>query len=89
MKILGLIDIFATALLLATAYNIDIPSKVIIPVAVCLFLKALICLKDIGSMFDVGTGVLLLVSLSVTFHPAFFFIAAILIGSKGIMSLLA
>lgn len=89
MKILGLIDIFATFLLLAIAYNIDVPSKIIIPVAVCLFLKALICLMDIGSMFDIGTGVLLILSLSMTFHPAILFIAAILIGSKGIMSLFA
>jgi len=52
-------------------------------------LEALLFLADIGSLFDVIGGILLILSLSMTLPPLVFFVAAVLVGLKGMMSLFA
>lgn len=89
MKILGLGDIFGAVLLVATAYSLDIPRGLIITVAVYLFLKALAFLFDIGSVFDIIAGILLILSLSIVLPQMVLFISAVLVGTKGIFSLFA
>jgi len=89
VKALGIFDIFAAGLLVAAAYSLPAPKGLIIAAAVYLFLKALIFLMDIGSLFDVIAGILLILSLFMTLPPILLFIVAGLIGLKGIMSLFA
>lgn len=89
VKILGVFDILAATALVGVAYGVAIPQGLIITVAVYLFLKALIFLMDIGSLFDIIAGILLVLSLSITLPPLVLFILAGLIGLKGILSLFA
>jgi hypothetical protein len=87
MKILGVLDIIVTLLLIGVALNLEIPMGMIIFFTAILFLKALPFLPDIGSVFDVGAGVLLILSLFITLPMVVFLIAAGLLGLKGVMSL--
>ena len=89
VKILGIFDILAAATLVGVAYGVAIPQGLIITVAVYLFLKALIFLMDIGSLFDIMAGILLILSLSITLPAIILFILAGLLGLKGILSLFA
>ena len=89
VKLLGLLDILASGILVAAGFGISLPATLVIVFAVYLFLKALVFLLDIGSAFDVIAGILLILSLSMTLSPIVLFIAAGLVGLKGIMSLFA
>lgn len=89
IKMLGVLDLFAAGLLVGAAYSLPIPKGLVIALAVYLFLKALFFLKDIGSLFDIIGGVLLILSLSMVLPPIIFFVAAGLVALKGIMSLFA
>lgn len=89
VKILGVGDLLATALLLAKGFGLSVPLDMLIFVAACLFFKALICLFDIGGMIDMGVVILLTLSIFLNPPPWTLFVAAALIGQKGIMSLLA
>ena len=87
VKFLGIFDILAAGLLVGAGYHLAMPQGLIIAVAIYLFLKALIFLMDIGSLFDIVAGILLILSLSMTLPPLVFFILAGLVGLKGMMSL--
>ena len=89
IKFLGVFDIFAAGLLVGAGYHLPMPQGLIITVAIYLLLKALIFLMDIGSLFDIIGGILLILSLSMSLPPIVFFIFAALVGLKGIMSLFA
>ena len=89
VKFLGIFDILAAGLLVGAGYHLSMPQGLIITLAVYLILKALIFLTDIGSLFDALGGILLILSLSMALPPLVFFIAAGLVGLKGVMSLFA
>lgn len=89
VKFLGIADIIASAILVALGFGISLPIGLVIGFAVYLFLKALIFLLDIGSAFDVAAGIVLILSLSMTLSPIVLFVAAGLVGLKGIMSVFA
>ena len=89
VKFLGILDLIAAALLVGIAYQVVLPTGLVIAFAVYLFLKALMFLMDIGSFFDIVAGILLVLSLSMSLPPLAFLILAGLVGLKGIMSLFA
>ncbi len=89
VKFLGILDILAAGLLVGAAYNLAIPTGLVIGFAVYLFLKALLFLLDIGSFFDVVAGILLILSLSLALPQILLFVFAALVGFKGILSLFA
>ncbi|OGZ24139.1 MAG: hypothetical protein A2896_02390 [Candidatus Nealsonbacteria bacterium RIFCSPLOWO2_01_FULL_43_32] len=89
VKFLGIFDLLAAGLLVGAGYELAMPQGLVITLAVYLLLKALLFLADIGSLFDVIGGILLILSLSMTLPPLVFFVAAVLVGLKGMMSLFA
>ena len=89
IQILGFLDLLAAGLLAGTAYNLPLPQGLIISLAVYLILKSLLFLMDIGSLFDIIGGVLLILSISMALPPILLYIAAGLVGLKGLMSLFA
>jgi len=89
IQFLGILDILAAGLLAGTAYHLPLAHGLIITVAVYLILKSLLFLMDIGSLFDIIGGILLILSLSMTLPPILLYISAGLVGLKGIMSLFA
>ena len=89
VKFLGILDILAAGLLAGSAFQLAIPAGLVIGFAVYLFLKALLFLLDIGSLFDIIGGILLILTLSIALPQVLLFIAAGLVGLKGIMSLFA
>lgn len=89
IKILGLLDIFATLLLIGVAANLNIPQGLIITISVYLIIKGIIFIVDIASIFDITAGTLLVLSLFVSLPPAFLLIAAVLVGIKGFTSLVS
>ena len=52
IKILGILDLLAAALLTGIALGIEIPTGVLIFIPACLFLKACVFISDPGSMAD-------------------------------------
>ncbi len=89
VKFLGMLDLLAAAVLAGIAYHLPIDHGLVIGLAVYLLLKSIIFLMDIGSLFDIIGGVLLILSLSMVLPPVLLFVAAGLVGLKGIMSLFA
>lgn len=89
MKFLGILDIAACAVLVGKACGVFFPKGVIIALAVYLLVKAVLFLVDIGSLFDIIAGILLILSLSMVLPPLVLFVAAGLVGLKGVMSLFA
>jgi len=89
VKILGIGDLVVTALFLASAFNIDIPLDMLFFIAIAFFLKGIIFLFDIGSIFDVIAAILLVSTVFLNVPAIILFVAAILIGIKGLMSLAA
>ena len=79
----------AAGLLAGIAYNIPFAHGLIIGIAIYLILKSLLFLMDIGSLFDIIGGILLIASLFTPLPPILLFIAAGLVGIKGVMSLFA
>ena len=89
IQILGILDLAAAGLLAGTAYHLPFANGLIIGIAVYLILKSLLFLMDIGSLFDIVGGILLILSLFITLPPILLFIVAGLVGLKGVMSLFA
>ena len=89
VKFLGFLDLLAAGLLVGAGYHLPMPQGLVIGLAVYLLLKALLFLADIGSLFDVAGGILLILSLSMVLPPLVFYIVAGLVGLKGLMSLFA
>ena len=89
IQFLGLLDLLSAGLLAGTAYHLPLPQGLIIGLGVYLILKSILFLMDIGSLFDIAGGVLLILSLSMTLPPILLFVVAGLVGLKGVMSLFA
>ena len=87
VKALGLLDLFVTSLLVAVAFNVEVPSGLIYVLVGFLFFKALPFIKDIGSILDILIVALLVCSVFFAIPQIVFFIGAGLLGLKGIMSL--
>ncbi len=89
IKFLGLLDIFATLLLIGVAASLNIPQGLIIVISVYLIIKGIIFIVDIASIFDIIAGTLLVLSLFLSLPPVLLLIAAALVGLKGFMSLMS
>jgi hypothetical protein len=88
MKILGVLDIVAAILLVATI-KITLPSVLVYVFAGYLILKGLCFIKDIASIVDIITGIALLAALGGNLPIGLIFILAGFLGIKGIMTCLA
>ena len=89
MLFFGIADMVAALVLLAQPYNFSVPAGLIFAFAVFLLLKGFIFFRDIGSLLDIGAGILLIVTLSVVPPSPILFIIAGLLGLKGCLSLFA
>ena len=90
VKILGVLDLVAAALLFALSANLVIPDKVLIFFIVILFLKgAFILTRSIASAFDLFAAIILLSSLYFTIPKILLIIASILLLQKGFFSVVA
>jgi len=89
IKILGLLDVFATLLLIGVAASLNIPQGLIITISAYLIIKGVIFIIDIASIFDITAGVLLILSLFINLPPVLLLIAAVLVGVKGFTSLIS
>lgn len=87
MRLLGILDIVGAVLLLGVGFHLEIPTGLIVAISIYLIGKALLFIKDIGSWFDIFGGILLLLSFIVNIPIAILVVAALLIGSKGILTL--
>ena len=89
VRILGIQDLIVTALLIAMAFGVNVPFDMVVLIAASLFFKAFAFITDIGSMFDIGAAALLIISYFITPPLLVVCIFIALIGSKGLLSLLA
>ncbi|MCD6500915.1 hypothetical protein J7K42_02825 [bacterium] len=88
LKVLGILDIIAALLLLA-ALSPDTPKGLVIVVASLICLKGFIFIFDPVSIFDVGVGILLFLSLFIILPFLLLFIVAGVLIVKGVLSLAA
>ncbi len=89
VKILGLIDLFASLAFLSIIFSIGLPIQVILFLGATLFVKGLFILTgDLLSVIDLLSAVVLLIS--IFFTPALFFLwtLSLLLMSKGAASFL-
>lgn len=86
---LGLLDLISAGLLAGTAYHLTLPQGLIIGFACYLILKSILFLMDIGSLFDIVGGILLILSLFIALPAPLLFLSAALVGFKGVMTLFA
>jgi len=89
MKILGLADLFAALMLVSRGLGIKIPIGILIVVLIYLVGKAMLSLLSIGGLIDMGTVILLIISSFVVLPPLALYIGAIIIGQKGILSMIS
>lgn len=89
MLLLGIADIIAGSLLIRGIYNIPVPQFIVIVFASYLIIKGLLFIADIGSLMDLGAGILLILTLFFNFPILILIIFAALIAIKGVMSLFA
>ena len=87
MRILGTADMIAALLLIRGFYSFFIPEVIIYVFAAYLFIKALIFLADIGSIMDIGAGILLVASVSASLPQMLLLIFATFLGIKGLLTL--
>lgn len=88
VKILGLLDIISAFLLISKCFDFDIPRTIVAFFSSYLLLKAFIFLRDVGSIMDLAAGTLLILGLYMTLPWEIFVVFGILVGIKGIQSLL-
>ena len=89
MFFLGLADIVSALLLLAQPFNFHVSKIIVIVFVAYLFLKAMLFLRDIGSVLDIVAVILLVLSLFYVLPPLLLFIVAGLLGFKGLLTLFA
>jgi len=87
--LLGLFDLHVAVLLCALGLGVEISVCVIIATAILLFAKACISLTDIGGLQDVAAVILILLGIFIVIPQWLLFIAAAIIGFKGLSSLAA
>ncbi len=81
-------DIASAGLLLSRAFQVDVSLLILIIFGGYLLIKGFLFPLDIGGLMDITGGGLLLLSFWVVLPNFLFLIAAVLVGSKGIMSLI-
>ncbi|MDP1538828.1 MAG: hypothetical protein Q8M00_02235 [bacterium] len=86
---MGITDLIAALLLIRGFYDVTISNAAIFFFAAYLIIKALLFIADIGSIMDLGAGILLVLSVFYAVPLPFLFIFAFLVGSKGILTMLA
>ncbi len=89
VKLLGIIDLLAASLLLATAVGAEISISASIFVPICLMGKACICLSDPGSITDIIMVILIVAAIFIAIPPWILYLGAAFIGFKGLASLFA
>ena len=90
MFFLGTADLIAASLLVRGFYSLPLalPEGLIIGFAVYLIVKGVIFIFDIGSVMDIGGGILLILSLYISLPVPIYLFFAILLGIKGAMSMI-
>lgn len=83
---MGFLDLNAAILLVAIALGVKAPLNILIVIPILLFLKACICITDIGSIFDLIAVALIVLSIFFALPSWILFISAALIGFKGLRS---
>lgn len=86
---LGLLDLHVAVVFCALGLSVDIPASVLIVTAVLMFAKACLDLADIGGMQDAVAAVLILLATFIILPSWLLFVAAAIIGFKGLSSLAA
>lgn len=86
LGLMGLLDINAAILLCAIAWNVEVPLGAAIVIAALMLIKAGFYLKDIGSLEDIVVAVLIIISFFLAIPAPILFIAAALVGFKGLCS---
>ncbi len=87
--LLGLFDLHVAILLCATGLGVEIPASVVVATAILLFAKACLSLADIGGLQDIAAVILILLGIFIIIPQWILFVAAAIIGFKGISSLAA
>jgi hypothetical protein len=89
LGLMGLLDMNAAILLCAIAWNVEVPLGVAIAIAALMLIKACFYLKDIGSLEDIVVVALIILSFFLAIPAPILFMAAALVGFKGLCSLAA
>ncbi len=86
LLVMGLADVNAMIMLAAAGFGTHAPIHIIIFTVVCSLAKALISIRDIGSIIDFGVVLLLMLSIVIPIPAWILFIWAFFVGVKGIRS---
>ena len=87
--LLGLLDIHVAILFCALGLGVEIPVSVMITTAVLMFAKACLDMADIGGTQDAVASALIILGIFIVFPQWLLFVAAAIIGFKGLSSLAA
>ncbi len=87
--LLGLFDLHVAILLCAIGLGVEIPVSVVVATAILLFAKACISITDIGGIQDIAAVILILLGVFISIPQEVLFVAAAIIGFKGLSSLAA
>jgi len=90
IKILGVFDLFVALILFLLALEVNMPALLLIVIIVVLAVKSLpfIFTLDIGSIIDVIIALVLAFAIFFSVNALILVIAALVIGQKGVFSLL-
>jgi hypothetical protein len=88
VKILGIVDIFAALALFSILGSVSHVGAFIL-LSILLFLKASICFFDIGGIVDIFVAILILLSFLFILPSFIMIIGGIIIGIKGLVSLVS
>lgn len=89
VKALGFLDLIAAIILLAQSSGSDVPLGMIIFIPTLLFLKAFICLDDIGSFIDIAVVILIILGALLPIPSFVSIVGAAFLGLKAVMSFFA
>ncbi len=89
IKLLGILDIIASAFLFFSVLNIYFPKQMGIVIAIYLILKGIIFITSLVSIIDVLSGIMLLAGFYFIIPRVIVIVIAILLLQKGIFSLLS
>lgn len=87
MRLLGLLDLFAALVLVAILFGASPPVNMLIIIPILLMIKAFIGLASIGGIIDIGTAIVISLSIFFTIPSIVLLIVMIAIGQKGIASM--
>lgn len=87
--LMGLLDLHAAILLCALGLGAEIPLSLVVITAILLFAKACLDLTDVGAWQDIAAALLILAGIFFILPQWFLFVVAVLMGFKGLSSLVA